>query len=80
MGNASDQPRVYHLFFPTVQIHIVTLMDDSVPDRMHSEKEVLSRCCSTGNGELHKSLRVIANPALRGWKAFPFFASSDVII
>lgn len=54
MGNASDQPRVYRLFFPTVQIHIVKLMDDSVPDRMHSEKEVLSYCCYIGNGELQK--------------------------
>lgn len=47
-------------------------MKDSLPDRMHSEKEILSHFCYMGNGELQKSLRVIANPGLRGCKAFPF--------
>lgn len=66
MENASDQLRVHHFFFTTVEIHIVKLMDNSPPDRMHSEKEILSHFCYMGNGELQKSLRVIAKPVLRG--------------
>lgn len=54
-----------------MQIHIVKLMDDSLPDRMHSEKEILSHFCYMENGELQKSTRLIANPVLRDWKAFP---------
>jgi len=50
--NTSDSLRVYHLIFPTVQIHIVKLMDDSLPDTMHSEKRILSEFCYMGNGEL----------------------------